>query len=166
MSTFDEDFDHNPYRAPKADPSYASETARLGYGGIGARFVAILLDSIIMGVAGGVLGAVLGVVLFLVGVPIEIMPIFTFPSGILLSIVYYGGMVSSESQATLGKMAMGLKITDLHGRRISFGRAVGREFAKFFSAFTLMIGYLMAFFTERRQTLHDKIAGTLVVRTR
>jgi uncharacterized RDD family membrane protein YckC len=75
-------------------------------------------------------------------------------------------MNSSEKQATYGKMAMGIKVTDLEGRRISFWRGLGREFAKFLSAIILMIGYIMAAFTERKQALHDIIAGTLVVKTR
>ncbi|PYV64750.1 MAG: RDD family protein, partial [Acidobacteria bacterium] len=59
----------------------------------------------------------------------------------------------------------GLKVTDLAGRRISFARASGRYFAKYLSSMTLLIGYIMAGFTERKQALHDMIAGTLVIRT-
>jgi uncharacterized RDD family membrane protein YckC len=58
-----------------------------------------------------------------------------------------------------------LKVTDLEGRRISFARATGRHFAKLLSGFILMIGFIMAGFTQRKQALHDMIAGTLVVRT-
>jgi len=77
--------------------------------------------------------------------------------------LYYSLMESSSRQATLGKMAVGIKVTDLHGNRISFGRATGRYFAKLVSSFTMLIGYLMAGFTARRQGLHDMMAGTLVV---
>jgi uncharacterized RDD family membrane protein YckC len=55
-------------------------------------------------------------------------------------------------------------VTDLEGRRIGFGRATGRYFAKILSSLTLFIGYLMAGFTEKKQALHDMIAGTLVLR--
>ena len=75
-------------------------------------------------------------------------------------------MESSHLQATLGKMALSLQVTDLEGRRITFAKATGRFFAKYLSVLTLGIGYLMAAFTERKQALHDIIAGTLVVRTR
>lgn len=78
--------------------------------------------------------------------------------------LYYAGMESSAQQATLGKLAVGMKVTDLTGRRISFLRATGRYFAKLISALTLCIGYAMVAFTARRQALHDKIAETLVVR--
>lgn len=77
--------------------------------------------------------------------------------------LYYALMESSAKQATLGKMALGIIVTDLEGRRIGFGRATGRYFAKILSALILGIGFLMAAFTERKQGLHDMIAGTLVV---
>jgi uncharacterized RDD family membrane protein YckC len=74
-------------------------------------------------------------------------------------------MESSSYQGTLGKMIFGLKVTDLYGNRISFERATGRNFAKILSAMILGIGYLMVAFTERKQGLHDLLAGTLVRRT-
>ena len=76
--------------------------------------------------------------------------------------VYFALLESSERQATFGKMALGLKVTDLNGNRISFGQAVGRNLAKYISLVTLLIGYIMAGFTERKQALHDMIASTLV----
>src|SRR2546428_774442 len=71
----------------------------------------------------------------------------------------------SPRLATVGKMVFGLKVTNLEGHRISFARATGRHFAKLISAMILLIGYIMAGFSERKQALHDMIAGTLVVRT-
>jgi Tfp pilus assembly major pilin PilA len=73
-------------------------------------------------------------------------------------------MQSSSRQATLGKMALGIKVTSAEGERISFLRATGRYFATILSGLILMIGYLLAAFTQRKQALHDMIAGTLVVR--
>ena len=73
-------------------------------------------------------------------------------------------MESSAKQATVGKMALGIIVTDLDGRRIGFGRATGRYFAKILSALTLGIGFLMAGFTERKQALHDMVASCLVVK--
>jgi len=72
-------------------------------------------------------------------------------------------MLASEKQATLGKMAMGLIVTDDNNQRLTFGRATGRHFAKYLSGLALGIGFVMAAFTERKQALHDMIAGTLVV---
>jgi len=82
----------------------------------------------------------------------------------VLNWLYYALLESSAWQATLGKKALGLEVTDLEGRRISFGRATGRFFAKMISALILWIGFIMAGFTEKKQALHDMIAGTLVIR--
>jgi uncharacterized RDD family membrane protein YckC len=72
-------------------------------------------------------------------------------------------MESSERQATFGKIALGIKVTDLNGDRISFAKASGRHFAKIISAIILLIGYIMAAFDSKKQALHDKMAGTLVL---
>ena len=82
----------------------------------------------------------------------------------VVSWLYSALMESSAKQATLGKMALGIRVTDLDGNRIGFGRATGRFFAEILSVLTLGIGFVMAAFTERRQALHDIIAGTLVMR--
>lgn len=84
--------------------------------------------------------------------------------GLIIGIVYFAGFESSAYQATPGKMALGLIVTDVDGRRISFARALGRYFAKIVSAMILLIGFIMVAFTERKQGLHDYIASTLVVR--
>lgn len=77
--------------------------------------------------------------------------------------LYRGLLHSSEWQATLGKRAVGIIVADEHGGRITFGHATGRYLAKFLSALTLGIGYAMAGLTQRKQALHDKIAGTVVM---
>ena len=79
---------------------------------------------------------------------------------------YYAGMESSIKQATLGKMVMGIVVTGIDGERITFMRATGRYFAKILSGVLLLIGYLMVLWTARKQGLHDKLAGTLVVKGR
>ena len=83
---------------------------------------------------------------------------------ILVHWLYYSLLESSAWQGTLGKKALGLEVTDLDGSRISFGRATGRFFAKFISWIILGIGFIMAGFTEKKQALHDILAGTLVIR--
>lgn len=77
--------------------------------------------------------------------------------------VYYASFESSAKQATLGKQLFGIFVTDTEGYRLTFARATGRYFAKMLSGLILLIGYLMAAFTERRQALHDKVADTLVL---
>jgi uncharacterized RDD family membrane protein YckC len=78
--------------------------------------------------------------------------------------LYFALMESSSHQATLGKMALGIRVTDLQGGRLTFGRATARFFGKIVSGLICYIGFIMAAFTERKQALHDMIAGTLVVR--
>jgi uncharacterized RDD family membrane protein YckC len=82
----------------------------------------------------------------------------------LLAILYYALLESSQKQATWGKQICGIQVTDLEGGRISFGRAIGRILAKLFLSGICLIGYIMFFFTEKKQTLHDLLASTLVVK--
>lgn len=83
-------------------------------------------------------------------------------TGILYAI-YKIMMESSDHQATVGKMLVGIKVTDNDGRKITSGRAAVRFFAKFVSWITLCIGFAMAGFMPRKRALHDVIAETLVV---
>jgi uncharacterized RDD family membrane protein YckC len=84
---------------------------------------------------------------------------------IALGCVYYTVFEASIWQATPGKRILRLYVTDLNGQRITFGRAFVRNIARQISGF-LFIGYVMAGFTEKKQALHDLIAGCLVVRKR
>jgi uncharacterized RDD family membrane protein YckC/Tfp pilus assembly major pilin PilA len=77
--------------------------------------------------------------------------------------LYFAISESSSMQGTLGKAAAGIKVTDLNGERLGFGRATGRYFGKILSGLTMSVGFAMAGFTEKRQALHDKVADTLVV---
>lgn len=81
----------------------------------------------------------------------------------IISALYYVGMESSATQATLGKMAVGIKVTDADGHRLGRGRALGRWASHLLCYLTLYIGYIMAGFTERKRGLHDMVASTLVV---
>ena len=85
-------------------------------------------------------------------------------SALLITWFYYALMQSSARQATVGKMVLGLKVTDINGDRLTFARASLRYFSKILSNLFLMIGYIMAGFTEKKQALHDMIANTYVVR--
>ena len=81
----------------------------------------------------------------------------------IISALYYVGMESSGTQATLGKMAVGIKVTDADGHRLRRGQALGRWVSHLLCYITLYIGYIMAGFTERKRGLHDMVANTLVV---
>jgi uncharacterized RDD family membrane protein YckC len=159
------------------------------YGGFWLRVVAYFLDGLIIGIPTGIV--IVAIFLGLGGVayvrthlPTNMDPdqinanvsqfisamfgfyALLFVVGIAISWLYYALMESSERQATLGKMALSLKVTDMNGKRLSFGHATGRYFAKLVSGMIPFgIGYVIAGFTERKQALHDFIASTLVVRT-
>ncbi|MFN9369246.1 MAG: RDD family protein [Planctomycetia bacterium] len=83
---------------------------------------------------------------------------------ICLSILYYVGYEASAKQGTWGKQALGIKVADMQGRRITIGRALGRFFAKLLSNMTGGIGYMLPLFTKRKQTLHDMICGCLALK--
>lgn len=159
----------NPYAAPaaKVGGEFGARATFYGYAGFWRRFAAYFLDSIIMGIVGAVFGGVVGAAIVASGSQItQGVNIAIQLVSFLIGLSYFAVMESSSSQATLGKMALGVKVTDLHGRRITLGRAIGRYLGKILSGLILAIGFIMAAFTEKKQALHDMIAGTLVVKTR
>jgi uncharacterized RDD family membrane protein YckC len=170
----------NPYKAPSAPftlPGSVSPASRYtGYAGFWIRWVAAFLDGIILQVAVLPISFVTGIVLGALMVGSEVDPRDPGPQlalqgvgaiiGLLAGLLYNALLISSKYQATLGKMTLGLKVTDLNGQRITLGRALGREMSKWLSAMILLIGYIMAAFTEKKQALHDMIASTLVFKTR
>ncbi|MBW7997922.1 MAG: hypothetical protein FVQ81_15400 [Candidatus Glassbacteria bacterium] len=95
-------------------------------------------------------------------IPVALM-VMWFLFHTVLYWLYFAVFESSPRQATPGKMMLGIFVTDIHGRRISFPRALARTLAKILSKLILWLGYVLALFTPRSQTLHDLIAGTLVL---
>jgi uncharacterized RDD family membrane protein YckC len=144
------------------------------YAGFWKRFVAYLIDYALLTVVIYILALILGMTAGIgsaaadadesgIAALMSVFGGFFLMLFILLPWLYYSLMESSVKRATLGKMALGIRVTDYGGNRISFGRATGRYFAKIISSLILLIGYIMAGFTEKKQALHDMIAGTLVV---
>lgn len=84
----------------------------------------------------------------------------------LICWLYFAAFESSRWQATPGKKFLGLYVTDLNGKRISFARATGRYVGKALEQLTLFIGFLIAGFTARKQALHDIVASCLVLKKR
>jgi uncharacterized RDD family membrane protein YckC len=147
--------------------------ASVGYGGFWIRVVAAIIDAVIVRVVVSPIHLIfggLGVAGAMSGIPHHGIGLgllgggVTFIATVFGSWLYEAFMESSSYQATLGKMIFGMKVTDLNGNRISFERATGRHFAKWLSGIILCIGYIMVGFTERKQGLHDLLAGTLVRR--
>jgi uncharacterized RDD family membrane protein YckC/Tfp pilus assembly major pilin PilA len=143
----------SPATATQADRGGHRPDGTMPYAGFWKRAVAYVIDYIIVGVLVQIISLALpkghGV-----GSTLAVA---------LLGCLYYPLQESSSAQATLGKRALGLKVTDLHGEQIGFGRALGRFFGHILSFLAFGVGFAMAVFTERRQALHDKMAGTLVV---
>ena len=82
----------------------------------------------------------------------------------VIAILYWSLMESSKYQATVGKLALGLKVTDMDGNTLDFVKALVRNLCKILSVMIMGVGYIMAGFTEKKQGLHDLIANTLVVK--
>ena len=122
------------------------------YAGFWERFGAFFID-----------GLVLAIPNFMLRYLFE--PEVTIILQIIVQWLYYAIMESGEGQATLGKKALALKVTTTDGGRISFGQATGRYFGKIISTLILFIGYLMMIWDDKKQTLHDKMANTFVVRS-
>lgn len=116
-----------------------------GYAGFWKRVLAALIDSVIVFLGTMVLYLAVGRI------------------ATLAAWFYYILMESSQYQATLGKMIVGIKVTDIHGNRISMARSTGRYFAKILSGMSFLAGYVMVAFTRRKQGLHDMLADVLVV---
>jgi uncharacterized RDD family membrane protein YckC len=167
---------------PPAPPAASTfSVPQLPYGTFWARLVAYVIDSLIIGLPSMI--ALFAALFFLGGfgimfhqrradpdavraMMVTLVPIFLLGMLALMIIhwLYFAGMESSARQGTIGKSVMSLRVADLEGKRISFGHATGRFFAKIVSGMIpFLIGYLMAAFTEKKQALHDLIAGTLVL---
>lgn len=84
----------------------------------------------------------------------------------LVNLVYHMVMESSPRQATYGKQLLKIKVCDMQGNPLTLAHAAGRNAAKVLSILTLSVGYLMAFFNKQQQCLHDRVAGTLVIKDR
>jgi uncharacterized RDD family membrane protein YckC len=127
------------------------------YAGFWRRVAAALIDGILVGVVSWIVTLIFSGISDGAEVTAQILVL-------IAAYGYYAGMESSSYQATVGKIALGIQVTDLNGNRISFGRALGRNLAEILSALILGIGYIMVAFTAKKQGLHDMIAGTLVVK--
>jgi uncharacterized RDD family membrane protein YckC len=162
-------------------------SAATAYAGFGQRLLAFIIDGIIIGI---VYTVILTPIMTVIGLGIaseaqnmqsmtedEAAAATVGMVGSILAVVgtaivaiyaiqllYYSIMESSKLQASVGKLAMGIKVVDLNGNRVSFGTAFIRAIGKILSGMIMYIGYLMAAFTEKKQGLHDMIASTLVVK--
>jgi uncharacterized RDD family membrane protein YckC len=154
------------------------------YAGLGRRVVAFFIDAIMLliflAIAAAFFSLIQGVkyfyyitvqrapiaVLTEAGTPEAALGPIIASLGVLIIIIpwlYFAGFECSRGQATPGKTLMRIVVTDKEGNRISFARATLRHFAKFISTLIIFIGFIMIGLTKKRQGLHDRIAGCLVL---
>jgi uncharacterized RDD family membrane protein YckC len=136
---------------------------QVAYGGFWIRLVAYIIDAVVLSVATAIVAAIFGISLMTADP--EHYPTLNLAS-FVIGWFYFALMESSERGATLGKMAMGLRVVTSDGQRLTFMNATGRYFAKIVSALILGIGFLMIAFTDKKRGLHDMIASTLVIKVR
>jgi uncharacterized RDD family membrane protein YckC len=165
----------SPYSAPRAAVDQAMGWHAGGevvYAGFWKRAAAVFIDSLLVTLAFYAVAVVLAIagVVSLSSLAGEGggMAAAMWMGGLylaypILSATYYVGMETSGAQATLGKMAVGIKVTDTEGRPLTRGRALARWASHLICYLTIYIGYIVAAFTERKQGLHEMVAGTLVV---
>ena len=168
---------YTPYSASAATLEERQSVVSGGdivHAGLWRRFAASVIDSFVTGIA----TYALLIPLFLVfgismsslaeselagtGMSIGLI-LLQYAISIGVPALYFGWMQSSNSMASLGKMAVGIKVVRSNGERITIARGIGRYFAAMLSGLILCIGYLMAAFTERKQGVHDMVCDTLVV---
>ena len=170
----------SPYAPPVATVSAGDAVVHGGevvHAGFWKRFAAMVIDGFVTAIASwivqiplillaGAAGAMGGELLASGGSMGLIL--LSYAIGLVIPLLYFSWMHSSTSQASLGKMAVGIKVTRGSGERISFWRAFGRYAAYFLTVlFSFGIAAVVSAFTAglsaRKQALHDMICDTLVV---
>jgi uncharacterized RDD family membrane protein YckC len=131
----------------------------VAYAGFWLRFAAYLLDLLLLSAVQGVVA----VGVFMMAHDLQTLANLS-PVAAAISWAYFALFESSPMRGTIGKYTLGLYVADKHGDPITFWRASARYWLKILSSLTLMVGWLMAAFTPRKQALHDILAGTLVLR--
>jgi uncharacterized RDD family membrane protein YckC len=145
-------------------------TGGLEYAGIPIRFAASFLDGLLLGAfnlaTNFVCDMIFGFAMARGPIPHSgfywAMQLILMAVNMSVALTYETVMIGKFG-ATLGKMACKIKVVTSDGGKVSYPRAAARYFAKLLSAFTCMIGYLMALFDSQNRALHDRICDTRVV---
>jgi len=157
------------------------EPREVRYAGFWLRLAAYTIDYIVLQLVVGIMslpfmvGMITGIiaaskeasegpeVIAIVGVIMSFVFVIVIIS-LIVGWLYYALLESSKYQGTLGKVAVGIKVTDTVGNKITFARATGRYFGKIISSMTIYIGFIMAGFTVKKQALHDIMSDCLVIK--
>ena len=147
------------------DSKIMSNTYYYEYAGFWIRVLAFFIDMILYSIIGGVLSVLIIEPLKLVNLfTSQVIDLITLLGALFIVWIYFAVFESSKWQATPGKKLLGLKVTDIDGERIGFGRAIARTLLKIPSFVIFYIGVIMVAFTRYSQGLHDLVAKTLVVK--
>jgi uncharacterized RDD family membrane protein YckC len=164
-----------------AQTPYQQDQKQSEYAGFWWRFLAYVIDSIIISLASWIFIipflAIFGISIFSLqesGYDMDNPALFLAPFmmaiipmaiiGTVAQWLYFALMESGRHQGTVGKLLLKIKVTDTFGNRVSFAKATGRYFGKILSGMILLIGYIMAGFTARKQALHDILANCYVIK--
>ncbi len=157
------------------------EPREVKYAGFWLRLAAYIIDYIVLQLVVGIMslpfmvGMITGIIaaskeasegpeiIAIVGVIMSFVFVIVIIS-LIVGWLYYALLESSKYQGTLGKVAVGIKVTDTVGNKITFARATGRYFGKIISSMTIYIGFIMAGFTVKKQALHDIMSDCLVIK--
>jgi uncharacterized RDD family membrane protein YckC len=148
-----------PVPPPPPPPGYVAygqhEPVAGAYAGFWIRFGAAFLDGILIGIAVGIVGAILGLERGASNL-----------LNLIVGVAYFGALEGGATGQTLGKMACGIRVVDATTGQpgIGVGRAIGRYFARWLSAIALLLGYFWMLWDDRKQTWHDKLVSSLVVK--
>jgi uncharacterized RDD family membrane protein YckC len=144
------------------------------YAGFWIRFLARVIDWMILGVVGLILYIPFGARAMIFpgnSARLGVVPMFAGLLGFVqllqlaIAVTYEAYFVSTRG-GTPGKLALGLRIIRADGSPVPAGLAVGRYFAQWISAIILAIGYIMAAFDDQKRALHDRICETRVIHVR
>jgi uncharacterized RDD family membrane protein YckC len=139
-------------------------TGEMVYARFWTRFAAVFIDGLILGFFNGLTNALIVPAVARTSSPTGIIAVQLVVMCVNLAVgVTYETLLIGKYGATVGKMAMKIKVVTAEGEQLNYLRALGRYFAKLLSAMTLMIGYLMAAFDDEKRALHDRICNTRVV---
>jgi uncharacterized RDD family membrane protein YckC len=140
-------------------------SVRKEFAGFWRRFGAVFLDGITLFIVAIILQVAFGIssTQILSGTPASgLVLVLQQFLGFIIGVLYETILIGRFG-ATMGKMAFGVHVVTSDGSPVSYARALGRYFAKLLSAFTLLIGYIIAAFDPERRALHDRICNTRVV---
>ncbi len=159
--------DNWPHVAGSGPPARAAQAVPLvKYGGFWRRFAAVAIDTLVLFFPSATVRVLMGLS------PLSMFDVESPASWVVaafelgLGWFYAALLIRSSARATLGLQIMDLQVTDLHGERVTFARATWRYWAQLLTFCTLGIGHLLQLVTPRRQTLHDLVSSTVVVRVR